>query len=290
MMSWMLRPVVAAVDMCTDDPGVVRLAAAEAAGQGTPLHLVCMSGRPAGSRPGESRLRVVEEHPDLAVTTTWTGDDPVVALVEEGNRAALLVVARGTGPGNRDSLPVRVAARARCPVLVTPPGGYVRSHGPVVVGVKARARDTAAVALGLQRAARARVPVRVVHVWMNTPDMEYASVDPYVYDLAEAGRDADRLIATAVGDWDERYPQVRVERVPLYRTDVADALLDAVAGASLLVLGPPRHERAGTAALGPVSRALIDQAGCPVLLTQDVPVPVAASHAAAHRVGRPLPA
>jgi nucleotide-binding universal stress UspA family protein len=272
-----LRPVVAAMELSDQYPVAVDVAAAEADARGLPLRLVLIRRRPtmiasARAAPGtavlsagEARQRVLEAYPDLAVTTTET-DDPASALREEARRATLVVLGRQPRPVSGTSLPVEVAARAGCPVIVTPTGERVRarSHRPIVIAVKARDRDAAAITFGLQQAAWHRAPVRVIHVWLNIPDMEYANVDPYVYDLADAGRDADRLIEAAIDGRDEEYPQVLVQRVPLYRVDVAETLIDASADAGLLVLGPPSRDRAGTAALSPMSQALIDNADCPV--------------------------
>jgi nucleotide-binding universal stress UspA family protein len=282
------RPVVAAVNVSIDDPTVIRLAADEAAERGAPLRLVYVRHGPepgaGGCSLGDALRLAGKRRPGLAVTTSSSPFEPADTLVGAARTASLVVVGQRCADGVRATLPVEVAARAASQVLVTPPGGDTVAGGPVVVGVKSRDRDAAAVASGLRRAARQGVPARVVHVWVNIPDMEYASVDPYVYDLTEAGRDADRLIEAAIGGWDERYPQVSVERVPLYRLDVADALIDVSTRARVLILGPPRRGRPGGAALGPVARALIGGAACPVVISQEVPGPTVPEQAAARRV------
>lgn len=279
MSSHVVRPVVAAVDASIGNPAVIDVAAAEADLRGLPLRLVGVRGREyvivsARAAPGtavlsasQARQRVLESYPGLAVTTTQTRDDPASAVIREAHRATLVVLGQQPRPVSGRSMAAEVAARADCPVIITPTGERdvpAMSRRPIVVAVKARDRDAAAVSFGLQQAARHHAPVRVVHVWVNIPDMEYASVDPFVYDLAEAGRDAEELIEEAIDGRDERYPQVSVQRVPLYRVDVAETLVDASADASLLVLGPPRFDRSGAAALGPVTEAVMDHAGCPV--------------------------
>lgn len=277
------RPVLA--DVCAGSLAAVDVAAAEAALRGLPLRLVRARPQPttrptmtpAGPPPdtdppvGEALRRVADSYPDLAVSIAVRAGDPASVLINEAQRAELVVVGqqRPTGPGG--GVAGEVASHADCPVIVTPAGardGRRMSAGPVVVGVQGGDRDAPAVAFGLAEAALHEVPLQVVHVWLNIPDMELASVDPFVYDLAEAGRDADRLIQATLAGWAGKYPQVRVERVPIYQVDVADTLTGVSAQASMLVLSPPHLDDGGTRLLGHVSLALIDASRCPVALAR----------------------
>jgi hypothetical protein len=270
----MSRPVLAGVVDAGGGLPTVDVAAAEAVARTLPLRLVDLSPTSAGAAPParrsaepgrlveDARRRVSATYPDLPVSTATAAGDDAAALLDEARRAELVVVGNSRHPRLAGVVAV-VAARAACPVIVVPAGAGSGSRRlterPVVVGIKGSDGDSAAVRFGLAEAALRGVALRAVHVWLNIPDMELASVDPFVYDLAEAGRDADRLIRAALRGWVDRYPQVRVERTPLYRTDVADTLIGACADAGLLVLGQPRHSQ-----LGPVGRALTDSARCPV--------------------------
>jgi hypothetical protein len=216
----------------------VDVAAEEAAARKLPLRLMVSlhprsavnappAHRAAGSDGGllveRARRRVAHAYPDL----------PVSATVAVGHHR------RHPGTGG---VAAAVALRAACPVIVVPAGAGGRgrwpSTRPVVVGVNGGEGDAPAVAFGLAEAAQRDVPLRAVHVWLNAPDMELASVDPFVYDLAEAGRDADRLIQAALHGWADKYPQVMVERAPMYRLDVADTLIGVSADAGSVVVGP----------------------------------------------------
>jgi nucleotide-binding universal stress UspA family protein len=214
---------------------------------------------------------LADRYPDLEISAAMTTDDPTPVMIDESHRAELVVVGGRppTEPGR--SAVAEVATRAECPVIVAPgrePPGPAAPDGPVVVGVKGPDWHASAVVLGLQEAALHGVPLQLVHVWSNIPDMELASVDPYVYDLAEARRDADRLIAAELDSWAEKYPEVPVQRIPIYRLDVAATLRRTAARASLLVLGSPRPDASGRRGLGPIRRTLIDDCQCPVALAR----------------------
>jgi nucleotide-binding universal stress UspA family protein len=280
------RSVLAAVDVSTqglsiDSQPTVDVAAAEAAVRGVPLRMVCAGPRsPTRGREeslsvdatlsiGEARRQVADAHPGLVVSAAVSAGDPASAVIQEARRAKLLVVGhpRATGPG--PSVAASVATQVDCPVIVAPAGegdGPLARGGPVVVGVKGVDRHASAVVFGLEEAALHDVPLQLVHVWSNIPDMELASVDPFVYDLAEARRDADRLIVAELDGWAQKFPEVTVQRIPLYRLDVATTLADAAAQASLLVLGPPRRVRSGRRSLGPIRYSLINNSRCPVAL------------------------
>jgi nucleotide-binding universal stress UspA family protein len=279
------RAVLVAVESCGDGllrHSTVDLAAAEASVRGLPLRLVCV-GAPAaypmeGASPAdaellvrEARRRFAEAYPDLPVSAVVIEGDPAAVVIGEAARAELVVVGRRRRADLARCVEAEIAGSVDCPVIVASgaqhPVAPRASGGPVVVGMKGDDRDAAAVVFGLEEAALRDVALQLVHVWSNIPDMDLASVDPFVYDLAEARRDAERLIEAGLDGWAQKYPEVRVERIPLYQLDVAATLSEASAEASLLVLGH-RRDGSGRRLLGRVTRSLIDESRCPIAVAR----------------------
>jgi nucleotide-binding universal stress UspA family protein len=137
-----------------------------------------------------------------------------------------------------------------------------------VVGVDPARGDEPAIAFAFEEAALRGVPLVAVHVWSGDPAGGLGTVDPYRYDLSAAWSAADRLLAEALAGWADRYPQVRVERQPRYDANVERAMLDAAEEAGLVVVGARRFPAFSPLLLGPVPRALIQRAACPVAVVR----------------------
>ncbi|MGC9665855.1 universal stress protein [Planosporangium sp. 12N6] len=87
------------------------------------------------------------------------------------------------------------------------------------------------------------------------------------YTAATAQACACDLVARALAGWADRYPRVKVLLEPVYAPDVAADLVTASAAADLVVVGT-RGRTARTSLLpGSVTRALVQYAHCPVLVT-----------------------
>jgi nucleotide-binding universal stress UspA family protein len=266
-------------DLPTRSTLAVDVAAAEAAARGLPLRLVRtrvpppdrdVAGRtaPQPDATVEAVLRrVADAYPGLVVGVSVAVGDRTSAVIDEARQAELVVVSHERDERSDASIATAVAAEADCPVIIVPEGSYDASaagRGPIVVGVKGDDRDALAVAFGLREADLHRVPLHLMHVWQSIPDLALVSVDPFVYGLGEARRDAEQLIETALDGLLDRFPQVPVRRVPFCHSDVLATLCDASARASLLVLGPARPVGTGRGRLGRVGRRLIDESRCPV--------------------------
>ena len=142
------------------------------------------------------------------------------------------------------------------------------SDAPVLVGVEAAGRDEPAIGFAFEEAAARGVPLRAVHVWSGTPEVGLGCIDPFAYELRSAWAAADRRLAETLAGWSEKYPQVRIERLPLYDVNPAAALLHSSVLAGLVVLGASLQARYSGQLLGPVTRAVIEQAGCPVCVVR----------------------
>jgi nucleotide-binding universal stress UspA family protein len=279
------RWVVVGADGSADALVAVELAAAEAMMRGLRLRVVASCPRSAGGDAAlaaraecnqalaEAARRAHVGWPDLTVSTLVASGDPAGTLIRESRAAGLVVVGgRGRGGGPRPgSVCAQVAAHAYCPTIVVPSdadGMVGMLDAPVLVGVEAAGRDDAAIGFAFEEAAARGVPLRAVHVWSGVPEVGLGCVDPFAYELRTAWSTADRRVAEALAGWAEKYPQVPVERLPLYDANPAYALVHASAGASLVVVGASLRAPVSGQLLGTVTRALIERAGRPVCVVR----------------------
>lgn len=136
--------IIAALDVSASNPHTVRNLVAAA------------SQRVQDAAPGTRVETVVTERPMLQV------------LLEHGDSADLLVIGSHPDPGIRDgrtpSLPISLAARSRCAVVIVPDDWKARG-GPVVVGLDATAASINAVIVAAREAGYAARDLEIVHTW-----------------------------------------------------------------------------------------------------------------------------
>jgi nucleotide-binding universal stress UspA family protein len=254
--------VVVGVDGSADALAAVDLAATEAAMRGLRLRVVgsvvgsSLAGTAEANRAvAEAAGRAHLAHPDLTVRTLVSATDPAGALIGASRTAGLIVLGgRGRGGSPRPgSTCAQVAAYALCPIfIVSSDVDFTARSAPVLVGVAEGGQDDPAVGFAFEEAAVRDVLLRAAHVWSG----------PYRPRTSWAA--ADRRVAEALAGWVEKYPQVRVERLPLYDAIPARALLLATARAGLVVLGANTPTRYSGEPVGTITRVLIERAGCPV--------------------------
>jgi nucleotide-binding universal stress UspA family protein len=264
------RNVVVGVDGRESSWAAVDFAAAEAARRGSRLRLLEACPR-RGDGPHTTLTAVVRR-----VCATWPGldvvahnvtADPADALVRASRSADLLVVGRraraaGRRPGSTGA---HLAAHGLCPVVVVPPESPVPDGDhPVMLGLGMSPEDEPAIAFAFEEVAARGVPLVAVHVWAGVPGTALGRIDPFSYDLPGAQAAADRAVAETLAGWADKYPDVRVERMPLYDANPARTLLDASHRAGLVVVGARRHGDRSIHLLGGVTRTLIQQAVRPV--------------------------
>ncbi len=194
------------------------------------------------------------------------------ALLEEAKGARMLVVgSRGLGGVSGrllGSTGVQVALHAPCPVVVVRPSDSASTASPeagrVVVGVDGSQFSEAVLAFAFEQASERGVGLTAVLAW----DVDYLNVPGRVgsipAEILKSGSDhASTVLAEALAGWQERYPDVDIKS----RIDFGQArssLVEASAGAALLVVGS--RGRGGFVGLlvGSVSLAVLHHAHCPV--------------------------
>ncbi|MEV7391889.1 universal stress protein [Streptomyces sp. NPDC091215] len=276
----MTLPLVVGVDGSDGSLQAVDWAAAEAARHDLPLRLVHASlwERYEGGIPGigaeRPSERVLAEHivasaadraarraPDVKVTTDILPEDPVDALLSEGNNASLVV----TGSRGRSELKglllgsvgLAVAGRAHCPVIVVrgDTAGLSGTHERILLGAGDPASGGAAARFAFREAAARGCPLDVVRAWRRPMTAEEPA--------REAESHASALLDALLREPTAEYPDVRVRSVtvegPAHRI-----LVDRSAAADLVILGARRRHGHRGLQLGRVSHALLHHADCPV--------------------------
>lgn len=249
---------------------VVDQAADEALARRTVLHLV--HAAPAIDDAGSQLLmtaaryaaaRLLERIP---VTATLAPAEAVPALVAIGRDADLVVVGRSR-PGSHAhpharSATIGAAARVTAPVLSVPEGWVPGSGQPTVVaGVNEPGRADGVLAAAVT-AARERSARLVVITTSWRPTGAVPAPLTQVTDPGTAERSESALWA-ALGRYD--VSDLAVE-VVVADERPGEALLEAGRDAALLVLGRHTALVPTGSQLGPVARAVLCEATCPVLL------------------------
>ncbi|MFE7727253.1 universal stress protein [Streptomyces anthocyanicus] len=286
----MYLPMVVGVDGSESSLGVVDWAADEAALHEVPLRIVHAYrwdryegaslarelGKPSGHVTTDDILAVAtrrarRHHPDLAVTTEATAEEPEYVLLREArNASAVILGTRGRGELAGlllGSVSLTVATMADCPVVVTrgdhddrAAGGGRR--GRIVVGVADA--PTAAVRFACEEARRRGAALDAVRAWRcpthDTVDHPLLAGTPERLHEERAAKELEAALADAPAD-------VRLRR----RTaeGPASRVLSAASHeADLLVVGRRRPGQFGHR-LGRVAHTLLHHSACPVAVVPD---------------------
>lgn len=285
-------PVVVGVDGSAGARAAVAWAAGVASAWGAVLHLVhAVPVDRAGADPVPGfgdLLDSVERAGCGRPHAEFLRGAPVDVLAARAADARILVLGsygEGASAGMlAGSLALELVGRAPCPVAVvrgrSPQVPPPRS-GPVVVGVDGSPAGRAALALGVVLAAALGAPLVAVRTWTDVvPGPGGASRRAEGPDVlaAEAAAGLDAALAPAAAS----HPGLSVERHVVRDTPVR-ALLDRAEGARLLVVGNGGPDRRTGMLGGSTSRALVEFAACPVVVT--APTAGVAPGPVAHRAG-----
>jgi nucleotide-binding universal stress UspA family protein len=215
---------------------------------------------------------------DVAVTTELVDDGWVVDDLVRCSREASLVVVE-----HRDLSRLRrvltgsfahgVAARASSPV-VSVPASWDPTRLPtwrVVVAVQDSSEAPDLLRAGFDEARARGATLTVLHAWWLASGYDLLVVDQDVRDhwKERSREELEPVLAPLREEYAEVHVRVRVRHAP-----PVDAVLDVSPVADLIVLGRRHHRLPLGTHLGPVARAALGHAACPVMITPE-PSPTA---------------
>ena len=192
----------------------------------------------------------------------------IPTLVDISKDADMIVVGtRGIGAlgGLLGSVSTGLAHYAHCPVAVIreqEPRMSQLAQAPVLVGIDGSPVSEVATAVAFDEASRRRVDLIALHAWSDTGMADFPGID---WSAMESSEDA--LLAERLAGWQERYPDVRIQRLVVCDRP-ARQIIEHAQSVQLVVVGS--HGRGGFAGmlLGSVSTAVIQSVHTPVIVAR----------------------
>ncbi|MGW5224704.1 universal stress protein [Nocardia niigatensis] len=197
--------------------------------------------------------------PDLTVTTELASGAVIPTLLERTREARMVVAGARSGGTLRRALFGSVtsvlARRAHCPFVVVrdgiplPPDLLTR---PILVGVDGTKISEPAIAAALDEASVRGVAVIAAHAEGATDDPEMDALDDYVLGESLAG-------------WQERYPNVRIDRETTHDSPER-SLLELSTSTQLLVVGTRGRGGFTAKVFGSTSQSLLLNVQTPIMI------------------------
>ncbi|WP_282945600.1 universal stress protein [Cellulomonas endometrii] len=292
--------VIVGYDTSTGSEAAVRWAAAEAAARGWALDVVHawgfagQEGGGAGSswlgRQVQAQVQEVADEGARVAREAAPGVDArgvvaygaaAVQLVERAGSARLVVLGRHGagrfGDGLLGSVTSGVLHHAPCPVVVVPQESHARESGdPVVVGFDGSPGAYGALEEACEQARLHGTDVSVVTAWSATGETSSVSYWVLAYPNRSPGEvaqeEAERVLERA-RSWSASRHDVAVS-CDVAEGRAAEVLARRSRHASLVVVGTRGRSGFTSLVLGSTSRAVVQRAHCPVLVTRPArPVP-----------------
>jgi nucleotide-binding universal stress UspA family protein len=281
--------IVAGVDGSAASDAAVSWAAREAALRNVPLTLVHMlnaivptfpqmplpsgvavwqeeDGQQVLERAVKIAQHAVQPDRQIAIATELKTSPPVPTLAALSEEAEMVVVgSNGRGAVGRvllGSVSSGVVRSAKCPVAVIREEASQLAHpeqAPVLVGVDCSSASEIALAVAFDAASRRGVGLTALHAWGDLAAFERAWQD---WEL-----EAQRALAEYMAGWQERYPDVQVDRVVAYAHPSRE-LIEASESAQLVVVGSHGRGVLATMLLGSVSNAVVHSVRTPVIVAR----------------------
>ncbi|SFR02031.1 Nucleotide-binding universal stress protein, UspA family [Lentzea waywayandensis] len=283
-------PIVCGVDGSASALAAVGWAAQECARHQVPLRLVHAFMLPSGDYPeivlnGDGIRQAMEEQgrawleearatarasaPETEVTTEVICSGAGALLIELSKSARQVAVgSRGLGTVTGllvGSTAVALAAHGQSPVIVV--RGTAVPHGPVVVGVDGSPTSEAALAFAFEEASLRNTSLTAVMTIADFTGGSAYTMSRLSIDWGQAEEDERRLLAQRLAGWQEKYPDVVINRIAL-RDRPARALMRYGAEAQLLVVGSHGHGGFAGMLLGSTGQALVHHAPCPLAIVR----------------------
>lgn len=290
----MTTPIVAGTDGSEESLAAVEWAAVEAVRRRVPLCVVHVVDHPDGpaaharfprhdrtdlagrfrhdlahrdrsALAGASR-RAAEAAPDIdlrAAAVFGRADQALTAITAQ---ASLLAIGtRGAGGLTRPrlgSVALRLATRARCPVVFAAAGSRP-VFGEIVVGTGGSDSDAAAVEFGFGEADVRGARLTALHAWAHPKAGGLDGYHDWVLSVEPPNQAAAALLSEQITPWRHKYPDVIVTESAVHGHP-GRVLALVSRSADLVVIGGRRDKLDSAPGIGPVSDAVLRHADCPV--------------------------
>ncbi len=192
----------------------------------------------------------------------------VPSLIDASKDAWMVVVgSQGLGALGRlllGSVTTGLIHHAHCPVAVirSEEIAVPDSNAPVLVGIDGSPASEAATALAFDEASRRGVGLMALHVWSDVGVLPILGMD-----WRERESQGQEVLAERLAGWQEKYPDVRVERL-LFCDKPSRWLLNESERAQLVVVGSRGRGGFPGMLLGSVSSAVAQAAKIPVIVVR----------------------
>jgi nucleotide-binding universal stress UspA family protein len=190
-------------------------------------------------------------------------------LVQRSEDAELIVVGSqgrgGWARGFLGSVSSGLVRHAHCPVAVIhdgQPATQTHTEAPVLVGIDGSPASELATEIAFDEASRRHVGLTALHAWSNRELLDLPGVDWPAIEAEE-----ERLTAEALAGWQERYPDVTVQKL-LVCDRAARAIVEASESAQLVVVGSHGRNALTRMLLGSVSNAVVQSVRTPVIVAR----------------------
>jgi len=193
----------------------------------------------------------------------------VVPTLVDASKDASMIVAGSQGLGALGrlllgSVTTALTHHAHCPVAVIHSDESVArdSNAPVLLGIDGSPASEAATALAFDEASRRGVGLVALHAWSDVGVFPMLGMD-----WRESELKGQEILAERLAGWQERYPDVHVERL-LFCDKPSRWLREQSERAQLVIVGS--HGRGGFPGmvLGSVSSAVAQSATVPVIVVR----------------------
>jgi nucleotide-binding universal stress UspA family protein len=215
---------------------------------------------------------VVETEDRFSIAREFIWASPVASLVELSDNAEMVVVGShgraALARGLLGSVSSGAVRQANCPVAViheqdpSLPQPSCPDQAAVVVGIDGSPASELATAIAFDEASRRNVDLRVVHAWS---DIEVVELPGFFW--SEFENEAQRILAERLAGWQERYPDVAVQRLVIADRP-ARRLIKEARSAQLVVVGSHGRGRVTGMLLGSVSNAIVHSTHTPVIVAR----------------------
>jgi nucleotide-binding universal stress UspA family protein len=207
------------------------------------------------------------EPPEIRTELVYSSVVP--ALIDASKEAWMIVSgSQGLGALGRlllGSVTTGLVHHAHCPVAVIHSDERAAPDpgAPVLLGIDGSPASEAATALAFDEASHRGVELRALHVWSDVGVFAVLGMD-----WRDREREGQEILGERLAGWQERYPDVPVERL-LFCDKPSQWLLKESEHAQLLVVGSRGRGGFPGMLLGSVSSAVAQAARVPVIVVRN---------------------